>query len=250
MPNASCLTVESRVRSAAGSASCCDAALHAADPRRRLDQRRPRRACRAAARAAARRLPAAGSSGSGGGKGANQAVAAARAGGARRRWSARSATTSYGAQALDELREEGIDVSAVLRLAGRADGRRADRGRRPTATTRSLSPRARTTRSSAALVAPALAALGAGARLRARVVRARPTRSCSPPRRRLVAAAARSSSARRRRAAAGRPRATHIRSWCRTRARRSSWPAARARRRQARRAAAPTPRRRRGGSPS
>ena len=66
---------------------------------------------------------------SGGGKGANQAVAAARAGGAVSLVGA-VGDDELGDQALDELRDEGIDVSAVLRLRGRADGRRADRGRR------------------------------------------------------------------------------------------------------------------------
>src|ERR671914_1635773 len=52
---------------------------------------------------------------SGGGKGANQAVAAARAGGAVSLVGA-VGDDEFGDQALDELREEGIDVSAVLRL--------------------------------------------------------------------------------------------------------------------------------------
>jgi ribokinase len=52
---------------------------------------------------------------SGGGKGANQAVAAARAGGAVSLVGA-VGDDEFGDQALDELRDEGIDVSAVLRL--------------------------------------------------------------------------------------------------------------------------------------
>ena len=58
---------------------------------------------------------------SGGGKGANQAVAAARAGGAVSLVGA-VGDDDFGAQALEELRAEGIDVSAVLRLSGVATG--------------------------------------------------------------------------------------------------------------------------------
>ena len=58
---------------------------------------------------------------SGGGKGANQAVAAARAGGAVSLVGA-VGDDEFGDQALDELREEGIDVSAVLRLPDVATG--------------------------------------------------------------------------------------------------------------------------------
>jgi len=54
---------------------------------------------------------------SGGGKGANQAVAAARAGGAVALVGA-VGDDDLGAQALEELRAEGVDVGAVLRLAG------------------------------------------------------------------------------------------------------------------------------------
>jgi ribokinase len=58
---------------------------------------------------------------SGGGKGANQAVAAARAGGAVALVGA-VGDDDLGAVALDELRAEGVDVSAVLRLPDVATG--------------------------------------------------------------------------------------------------------------------------------
>jgi ribokinase len=57
----------------------------------------------------------------GGGKGANQAVAAARAGAAVALVGA-VGDDDFGAAALDELRAEGIDVSAVRRLDGSATG--------------------------------------------------------------------------------------------------------------------------------
>jgi ribokinase len=57
----------------------------------------------------------------GGGKGANQAVAAARAGAAVRLVGAVGAD-DFGAAALEELRGEGVDVGAVLRLPDAATG--------------------------------------------------------------------------------------------------------------------------------
>ena len=54
----------------------------------------------------------------GGGKGANQAVAAARAGAAVRMIAA-VGDDELGAEAIAELEAEGIDVSAVQRLARR-----------------------------------------------------------------------------------------------------------------------------------
>jgi ribokinase len=57
----------------------------------------------------------------GGGKGANQAVAAARAG-ARVRFVGAVGADEFGDAALAELRDEGVDVSAVARLTGAATG--------------------------------------------------------------------------------------------------------------------------------
>ena len=57
----------------------------------------------------------------GGGKGANQAVAAARAGGAVA-FMGMVGEDDFGEQALAELRDEGIDVSAVVRSAAAATG--------------------------------------------------------------------------------------------------------------------------------
>ncbi len=57
----------------------------------------------------------------GGGKGANQAVAAARAG-ARVALVGAVGDDELGAEALDDLRAEGVDVGAVRRLAGVATG--------------------------------------------------------------------------------------------------------------------------------
>src|SRR3954454_22862411 len=57
----------------------------------------------------------------GGGKGANQAVAAARAG-ARVRFVGAVGDDEFGARAVAELRDEGVDADAVARLAGEATG--------------------------------------------------------------------------------------------------------------------------------
>ena len=57
----------------------------------------------------------------GGGKGANQAVAAARAG-AEVAFMGKVGEDDFGEQALDELRDEGIDVFAVARTAAAATG--------------------------------------------------------------------------------------------------------------------------------
>src|SRR3954452_5614383 len=57
----------------------------------------------------------------GGGKGANQAVAAARAG-ARVRLVGAVGDDEFGAAAVAELEAEGVDVGAVVRLAGGATG--------------------------------------------------------------------------------------------------------------------------------